>query len=136
MQHQGGLMQHRCGERERDRKKKAKNKAKQTHQPHGPDYRITGYGLSSIVRASRATTGCLFEQKGLEMHTITSTATTSQHHVVLCPGVTYRTVKWNLDLCRLIMSLIQLVCWWIYQLQRSILVYSECNNVNVWHTLR
>ena len=104
MQHQGGLMQHQCGERATEKKKKAKNRAKQTHQPHGPDYRIS-YGIRIIEHCpgSRATTGCLFEQKGLEMHTIPPRR---------CPvsrsNIPDGQVE-PLDLCRLIRSLIQLV---------------------------
>lgn len=134
MQHQGGLTQHRCGERGTEKKQRTGPNRHTNHMGRITGLQDTDYRALSGLQGPRP--GCLFEQKGLEMHTITSTATTSQHHVVLCPGVTYRTVEWNLDLCRLIMSLIQFVCWRIYQPQRSILVYSECNNVNVWHTLR
>ena len=122
-------MQHRCGERKEQKKSKEQGQTEHTNHMG----RITGLqdtDYRALSGLSRATTGCLFEQKGLEMHT--SSTATQQHHVVRCPTVTYRSVKWNLDLCRLIISLIQLVCWSIYQLQRSILVYSECNNVNVW----
>ena len=132
MQHQGGLMQHRCGERKEQKKSKEQGQTDTPTTRAGlQDYRIR---IIEHCPGSRATTGCLFEQKGLEMHT--SSTATQQHHVVRCPTVTYRSVKWNLDLCRLIISLIQLVCWSIYQLQRSILVYSEGNNVKMFGPLR
>ena len=96
MQHQGGLMQHRCGERKEQKKSKEQGQTEHTnHMGRITGLQDTDYRALSGLQGPRP--GCLFEQKGLEMHTITSTATTSQHHVVLCPGVTYRTVKWNLS---------------------------------------
>ena len=102
MQHQGGLMQHRCGERKEQKKSKEQGQTEHTNHMG----RITGLqdtDYRALSGLSRATTGCLFEQKGLEMHTIPPRR---------CPvsrsNIPDGQVE-PLDLCRLIRSLIQLV---------------------------